>query len=293
MHVQDGIAHVARPASSDYDLLDVSDPASPRWLGTAAIPAAHNVWPTRDNNFAVTSSETTGGSLTLLDISNPRLPQRLGTWRTGAASSIPHNAFVRDRVVHASWYREGYRALDLSNPDAPVEVALYDESTGSGYSGTWGCYPFQPSGVVYLSDMQRGLLIVETPATPRQYGTATAGAGGSLPSIHTHGSAYLGNDRFAVELEGAPPDADVLLLLGAAPRTQGASGPLPILIDLGRPVGPLRGLTDSRGRASVPLPVPPGAPTGSIYGQFVVAERIGAATTLAATSGLEIDVFAH
>ena len=75
----------------------------------------------------------------------------------------------------------------------------------TGYSGDWGCYPFQPSGVVYASDRSNGLFVFKPKATTELYGVATPGTGGAAPELHTFGAAFLGNGNFALEVENTPP----------------------------------------------------------------------------------------
>ena len=122
----------------------------------------HQAWPTADNNTLVTTDEQGGGVLKIYDITNKSNPIARGQY-TPISSSIPHNAFIIGNIVHISWYTEGYRAVDISDPNNPVEVASYDTTPGggsSGFSGAWGCYPFSPSGNIFISDIGTGLYVL-------------------------------------------------------------------------------------------------------------------------------------
>jgi choice-of-anchor B domain-containing protein len=162
MHIQNGLAHGAMIYRGVYRVLDVTT-----WpftvLSERATPDTftHNCWPNANDTIAVTTDERAGAVVRFWNISNPANPVGLGTF-TPNTNSIPHNAFLVGDVCHVSWYTEGYRAIDISNPNQPVEIGSYDTWPGSsgGFNGAWGCYPFQPSGNVYVSDITTGLYIV-------------------------------------------------------------------------------------------------------------------------------------
>ncbi|MEM7204437.1 MAG: choice-of-anchor B family protein [Planctomycetota bacterium] len=290
MQVQNGVAHVARIFDSEYQSVDVSNPTAVTGLGTASVTVAHNAWPTRDDRFVVTCSESRGGFLSVFDISNPRLPRLVSTWRTGPSTAVPHNALLLDRVAHVSWYGEGYRVLDLADPANPVEIGFFDDSTAGGFLGNWGVYPFQPSGVVYLSDRQLGFYTLDVSARSTRYGEATPGTGGIAPTIRPFGAAYRGNPNFELQMEAAPPGAAFALLLGVR-------GPLPvgpglqILIDLSQPFFLVNGVTDASGNARIGVPIPAATPAVTLAAQFFAVDPAGA-FNLTATRGLEFAVFA-
>ncbi len=289
MQAQDGYAYVAEIFNSRLAIWDLSSGPSGSRIGSVSISTAHNAWPSRDNQVLAVTSEVSGGRMTFVDIANKRLPRSVSTWRTGGSGAIPHNAFMRDRVCHVSYYSEGYRSLDLTDPASPREVAYYDASRStSGYSGAWGCYPFQPSGLIYVSDMSQGLLVLRSASAHERYGAATAGAGGA-PTAHTFGAAYHGNARFKLQLEDAAPGAAALLLVGAARGVTPVSGAT-VLIDVTQPAAVVSTTTDATGAAEVAIPVLPG-PTGTVHCQWLVSDA-GAPGGIAATRGLSVAVFA-
>jgi len=166
--IQDGVGHAALIYDGVYRTLDVTDPAHITTIGLTQSGAnfAHSTWPTADNNVVVVADEkATDRHLAFFDVSNPAQPVKLSQF-VEDAQSIPHNPYIRGNVCHVSWYTEGYIAIDISDPSNPVKVGRYDtqpntESGGiTGFNGAWGCYPFQPSGVIYVSDRQRGLFVV-------------------------------------------------------------------------------------------------------------------------------------
>jgi choice-of-anchor B domain-containing protein len=166
--VQDGVAHAAMIYEGRYRTLDVSNPSNVQTLGQVKTGAkfTHATWPNEDNTLSVTTDEKVGNRhLGFYDITNPANPQKVGQY-SESTISIPHNPFIKDDVCHVSWYTEGYIALDISNPALPVKIGRFDTQPNiepggsSGFSGAWGCYPFAPSGFVYISDRTRGLFVI-------------------------------------------------------------------------------------------------------------------------------------
>jgi len=166
--VQDGVGHAAMIYDGTYRAFNVSNPSNVQSINQISTPAdfTHATWPNEDNTVVVTADETTGNrTLRFYDITNVTNPQKLGKY-TEASNSIPHNPFIRGDVCHVSWYTEGYIALDISDPNNPVKIGRFDTQpsiepgSNNGFKGAWGCYPFSPSGFVYISDRSRGLFVL-------------------------------------------------------------------------------------------------------------------------------------
>lgn len=296
-HVQNGFAHLADIFGNRYFIADVSNLPTITIVGQAATPGRrffHNVWPTRDDAYAVGTNEAGGGPLSIWDVRNKALPVLLTTLHPAPATAVIHHAIPRDNVVHIAYYTEGYVAVDLSVPAQPVVIAQYDTYPGasSGFNGAWGVYPFQPSGKVYLSDIQTGLYVFSTPASVAIYGTTTAGGSGRRPEIHGYGSAYLGNANFQLQCDRALPGAPGVMLLNSQSINLNLAG-LQLNVDAfaGAPIliSTVAGLT---GQAAVPLPVPnlPQLNNRKLYAQFFFYD-LGGPLDLAASQGLEFTMF--
>ena len=286
--VQDGYAHLGEISSGRYRILDISNPANPSVSGNLSVSSCHNAWPSRDGQVAVATSERTGGAMTVIDISNKRLPIRVGTFRTGSSGTSIHNAFILDRVSHAAYYSEGYQAVDVSDAANPVRVAYYDTSSStSGFSGSWGCYPFQPSGIVYMSDFQNGLHLISSKATSDRYGTGTAGSGGDMPTIHTFGAAYSGNSNFRIDVSNVAPNATVALLIGVGETNVQIMG-ANVLVDPTRQLLILNARANAAGEASISIPIGDSRPA-KLFAQFLVLDS-GAPRGIAASRGLSFDL---
>ncbi len=160
--LHNGVGHAAMIWNGVYRLLDVSRwPFSVLSEQRTAAAFTHNCAPRSDGRLAVTTDEQEGGLIQLWDVSDPRAPVALSVFSPNTAA-IPHNAYLVGDLCHVSWFTEGYRLIDVSDPTAPQEIGFYDAHSGpSGTSeGAFGCYPLQPSGLVYVSDRDDGLLVL-------------------------------------------------------------------------------------------------------------------------------------
>jgi hypothetical protein len=123
-------------------VLDVAEPASPRYLGRFAEPAAaegnaHSVAVT-PSGLALVGDETFDapwGRLRLVDVRDAAAPVQVGTWETrnsqiGAAGGDEewyaiHNPYLDPRDptrAYLAWYSDGVRVVDISDPWAVVGV---------------------------------------------------------------------------------------------------------------------------------------------------------------------------
>lgn len=287
--VQDGYAHLGEINNGRYSILDMSNLPSTTRLGSSTVNKCHNAWPSRDGLVSVATTEDLAGGVSIFDISDKRLPIRTAVFFTGGFASV-HNAYMKDRICHMSYYTEGYVAVDLSDPTKPRKLASFDTTAlvGGSFSGAWGCYPFQPSGVIYVSDRTNGLHVVDSLASSGRYGSGTAGTGGEAPSIYSFGAAYFSNQNFKIELEHAAPNANVSLFIGVAPGSTRFAG-AEVLVDLSRPVLIVNARTDASGMASINIPVGV-ANSATLYAQWLILDG-GASSGLAASRGMKFDVF--
>jgi choice-of-anchor B domain-containing protein len=164
LYVGDGRAYAGAINSGTMRVIDVSNPADPITLATHHYPNAftHTAWPFLGQTHVATADENEGGHLQIWDITNLANIQFVSeAFAPGGA--IIHNIFGVDEILYCSWYSAGTRIFDVSDPADPVEVGFYDTSnrTGGGFGGDWGIYPYRGDGVIYASDRQRGLFIMD------------------------------------------------------------------------------------------------------------------------------------
>lgn len=173
VYVLDGVAHAGLIYDGLYALLDVDSLPSISVIGSKASGEdfTHSTWTDAASQVAVIADETGGArNLTLFDISAPGSPVMLANLSQGPGT-LPHNPYILGQRVHVSYYELGYVAYDISDPATPVEIGRFDTTPSGGAAlldGAWGCYPFAPSGLVYISDINNGLYILKlnTPCPP-------------------------------------------------------------------------------------------------------------------------------
>lgn len=173
---------------SNWDLgtviLDIADPARPRYLGRTRLPAsepqgdAHSAALAQGGRILIETHETFLGRPVFFDISNPRKPKRLGTLRLPAADRAPpphvpyyahgvHDPKVLGTKAFFSWYRHGIVVADISKPARPKVVARFTPPgsadpdscrDGGSCAFVWGV--FATKTYVLASDMNSGLWVL-------------------------------------------------------------------------------------------------------------------------------------
>jgi choice-of-anchor B domain-containing protein len=134
---------------------------------------SHQVWLTPDKHYAYLDDEldeqdglVATTTTRIIDISDLSNPTQVGTFTSGS-TSIDHNLYVRDQYIFESNYTSGLRVFDASDPLHPTQIAYFDTIAANDspiFNGTWSVYPYFPSGTVILSDMARGLFILQVDA---------------------------------------------------------------------------------------------------------------------------------
>ncbi|GAB4408280.1 MAG: hypothetical protein OHK0039_11250 [Bacteroidia bacterium] len=167
VYVRDGLAYAAEIYDGQLTILDVSDRTTPTLIGLQSYPGGftHNTWLNDAGTVCFTTDEVGGSYIHAWDITDPtdiKLLDRIRSEHSGG-TTVPHNVHVLDDYLVVSYYRDGIVVYDASRPDRMVEVAHYDTSpfSGDGFNGSWGAYPFLPSGLVLASDMEEGLFVLQ------------------------------------------------------------------------------------------------------------------------------------
>ena len=158
------------------EIVDVTDKGNMFLVGRtdyAQLRYTHQAWLSEDRRYLYLNDELDEGdsvSVTttrVFDVSDITDPQLASTFTTGLPS-IDHNNYVKGDMLYQANYRSGLRVWDLSaDPLNPTEVAWFDTFPGSdspSFNGAWSTYPFFDSGIVLISDIERGLFIVDVTA---------------------------------------------------------------------------------------------------------------------------------
>lgn len=162
----------------NFYAIDVSNPANPsifnNGLAFHATPNefTHNAWISDDGNTLFTTDEVSGAYIAAYDVSDFDNIQELDRVQSSPSlgTVIPHNTHVLDNFLVTSYYRDGIVVHDATYPNNMLEVAHYDaySGEGDGFDGSWGAYPWLPSGLILSSEINSsstggGLLLVLQP----------------------------------------------------------------------------------------------------------------------------------
>ncbi|MEE4245423.1 MAG: choice-of-anchor B family protein, partial [Kangiellaceae bacterium] len=154
---------------------DITDPANTRQLSQISYDDVsndnkyvHSGWVTEDQRYVLLHDEFDeyrGGlnsTVRIFNIDDLRNPTQVGQW-TGPTRAIDHNGFVRGNRYYMSNYERGLTILDITDPANPIEAGFFDTfpgRNGPGFNGAWGTYPYLPSGLVLVSDINGGLFVL-------------------------------------------------------------------------------------------------------------------------------------
>ena len=115
--------------------------------------------------ISVHGDEGLGAHLRVVDVdpTSDDFMKEIGTYETRPEVSI-HNMMLIGSRAYVAYYQDGVRVIDLADPTAPVLAAYHhtwDLETGSsfGFSGAIGIHVDPASGLIYIADTDRGLLI--------------------------------------------------------------------------------------------------------------------------------------
>lgn len=166
MYVVNDIAYLAEGSNPYWSIWDVSNKNNPVQLVRTLVPTGgyiHTAWPTDDGRYLVTTEETGFHTVKFWNIENLANVQLVGEWL--GDSRLAHNAQVsgNDRV-YISHYESGVSIIDMSDPSNPFEISSYDtypDSDNPAYNGTWGVFQYTNSGLIYASNMEGQLFILQ------------------------------------------------------------------------------------------------------------------------------------
>lgn len=191
-------AYILAYGSKNVDILDISDPISPRYKGFYYINSL--VAPTslfiRDNYmylvYAVVGSEI--GGLHIIDISDPTTPHLKGqitSGENGVSISNPQSVFVSGNYAYiTSRGHNAFEIVDISNPENPIHSSVIrDEEGGASLhvpisAVVSGNYAY----VALFNGSALEVLDISNPALPIHKAT--------LPNNITGASLYYANKIF-------------------------------------------------------------------------------------------------
>jgi hypothetical protein len=158
---------------NSVDLWDVTDKGAPVMLSSTTYSDAsytHSGWPTADQRHIFVHDETEelfGGLRTqiyTMNVESLLNPYIVASYQ-GKDTTTDHNGYVKDGFLYVSHYRRGLVVFDAEEPEQLREVASFDTflrpaTNEAATDGAWGVYPFFPSGIVVISDINNGLFVL-------------------------------------------------------------------------------------------------------------------------------------
>ncbi len=167
----------ASAAADGLKVVDVTDKSNMFTRSTVLYPNtsfAHQAWLSADRRFLFLGDEfdefqdvvptTTTYVFDVQDLDAAFLV----TSFTNGSCSIDHNMMVRGPRLFQANYTSGLRIFDVTDVNAVTEIGHFDthpESNATSTEGAWGVYSDLPSGVVLISDIERGLFVLDVSAT--------------------------------------------------------------------------------------------------------------------------------
>ena len=163
--VRNDTAYVAEGWGSIFSIWDVTSKAHPQELVSVASPSngyLHNIWPTEDGNYVLTTEETDNRTVKIWDISDLNNVNLVAEYL--APNDLAHNVHIEGDYAFISHYTSGVVVLDIHDPTDPVEVAIYDtyaQNDNPVFAGCWGVYPHTANGMVFTSNIEGYLNIFQ------------------------------------------------------------------------------------------------------------------------------------
>lgn len=98
----------------------------------------------------------------LLDLDNPVLSSEY----FGPSEAIDHNGYVKGNTYYQASYTAGVRMIDITDIANKnlTEIGFFDTfpaSDATSFNGAWNVYPYFNSGVIVISDIEKGLFLIK------------------------------------------------------------------------------------------------------------------------------------
>lgn len=157
LFVDNDTAYIAGGYFPVFDIFDLTDKQSPDRIARAIIPNAgyvHNIWPTDDRRFLVTTEETSGKTVKVWYIEDLNDIRLTGEF-LASSGALAHNAHVMGNTLYLSHYSNGIYVIDLSNPYCLNQLAFVDLPSDN----CWGIYPHNDDSLVYASHLDGSFYI--------------------------------------------------------------------------------------------------------------------------------------
>lgn len=143
-------------------IYDIEDRVMPLFIARQNTSSSftHNAWPSDDGKYIFTTDERVRGYVDAYNISDLDNIILLDKYRPNDKEFVlPHNTHYDKGFLVTSWYTEGLIVIDANRPHNLIRVAQYDTNPQNA-NGNWGAFPYLPSGLILVSDMDNGLFVL-------------------------------------------------------------------------------------------------------------------------------------
>ncbi len=167
----------ASAVGSGLIIVDVTDKPNMVTRSTVLYPntsITHQAWLSEDRRYLFLGDEgdETDGLVAntttyVFDVQDLDAPFLLTSFTNGLCT-IDHNMMVRGPRLFQANYTSGLRIFNVSDVNTATEIGHFDthpETNATSFDGAWGVYSGLPSGIVLVSDIQRGLFVLDVSAT--------------------------------------------------------------------------------------------------------------------------------
>ncbi len=151
-------AWVAEAWNPTWSIWNLSNKSAPELVARVTVSEpgfVHQIWPSEDRSYVVTTEETATKTIKIWDTSDLENIRFVSEFL--GPSQLAHNVLMKGDTAFISHYESGVVAYDLSDIANPVEIDRYDTylpSENSNFNGCWGIYPYTQEGGSYGSNME-------------------------------------------------------------------------------------------------------------------------------------------
>lgn len=159
---------------SQLVIVDVTDKENPKAISEINYQNTHYThqgWFDKNQRFFLLGDEQdemrVGGKTRTLIFDLTDLDQPILHYTYyGPTNAIDHNGYVKDDLFYLANYSAGVRIISIAGLENKnmTEIGFFDtfpEHNSTTFNGAWNVYPFFESGVIAISDINRGLFLIK------------------------------------------------------------------------------------------------------------------------------------
>lgn len=174
LNVKDNIIYGSYYNGDDFRVYDANDPENITLIEElGGMDGAHASWNDAEEQWAYLIEEKANHTINVIDMSNLMDPNNdmeivNQIWDPLESDNglIAHNLFVVNDFLYMSHYEDGVKVYDITDRENPVisgynDIYPQNGSNYSGFEGTWGIFPFFPSGCIVASDSSNGVVMMQ------------------------------------------------------------------------------------------------------------------------------------